>query len=76
MVVEHRRRSLILLKILQVRSPYRSWDCEIGVHFGGTLRLCCENGSEGNRIVGFVEDFAIGDEASESVQIGPSEKGG
>jgi hypothetical protein len=71
-VADSQRRSLILLKTLQMRSLHRSWDSEIDGHFGGTPHLCYGSGCGESRIVGFVEDFAIGDEASENGLIGPS----
>ena len=57
-------------------SLHHSWDSEIAVHFGGSRHLCCEIGYEESRIVGFVVDFAIGDEANEIGLIGPSVKCG
>lgn len=59
------RRSLTL-NIPQMRWVHRSWDFEIGVHFGGSRRRGFGNGFWESKSVGYVEDCANGGEENEN----------
>lgn len=63
------------LRILQMRSVHRSWDCENGAHCGGIRRRDCESGYEKSRSVEFFEDYAIVDEVNEIDPSASSQKG-
>ena len=55
----HFSRQSLTQYILQKNWERHSWDFVIFVHFGGSPRLGNENGFEGSKNVGSVEDCAI-----------------